>query len=43
MLEQAKTPIILIGAGANRKRITKYLTKFIEKYSLPFFSSQMGK
>ena len=24
-LENAKTPIILIGAGANRKRITKYL------------------
>ena len=42
-LEQAKAPIILIGAGANRKRITTYLTKFIEKYNIPYFTSQMGK
>lgn len=42
-LENAKSPIILIGAGANRKRITKYLTKVIEKYNIPFFTSQMGK
>ncbi|QFR39587.1 acetolactate synthase large subunit [Candidatus Gracilibacteria bacterium 28_42_T64] len=42
-LEKAKKPITLIGAGANRKRISKYLTKFIEKYNIPFFSSQMGK
>lgn len=42
-IEKAKHPIILIGAGANRKRITKYLTKFIEKYNIPYFTSQMGK
>ena len=42
-LEQSRSPIILIGAGANRKRITKYLTKVIEKYNIPFFASQMGK
>lgn len=42
-LETAKTPIILIGSGANRKRITSYLTKFIEKYDIPYFTSQMGK
>jgi len=42
-LEKAKSPIILIWAGANRKRITKYLSKFIEKYNIPFFTSQMGK
>jgi acetolactate synthase-1/2/3 large subunit len=42
-LESVKAPIILIGAGANRKRITKYLTKFIETYNIPYFSSQMGK
>lgn len=42
-LEKAKSPIILIWAWANRKRITKYLTKFIEKYNIPFFSSQMWK
>jgi len=42
-LEKAKAPIILIGAGANRKRITRYLTEFIEKYNIPYFTSQMGK
>ena len=42
-LEKASSPIILIGAGANRKRITTYLTKFIEKYDIPYFTSQMGK
>ena len=42
-LEKAKSPIILIWAWANRKRITKYLTKFIEKYKIPFFASQMWK
>lgn len=42
-IRQAKTPMILVGSGANRKRITKYLTKFIEKTNIPFFTSQMGK
>lgn len=42
-LEKAERPIILIGAGANRKQISRFLTRFIEKYHIPFFSSQMGK
>jgi len=42
-LEHAKRPCILIGAWANRKRITNYLTKVIQKYNIPFFTSQMGK
>ena len=42
-LEKAKSPVLLIGAGANRKRVTKYLTKFIEKHNIPYFTSQMGK
>lgn len=42
-LEKAKSPIILIWAWANRKRITKYATKFIQKNNIPFFCSQMGK
>jgi len=42
-LEKARKPIILIWAWANRKRISKYLTKFIEKHNIPFFSSQMWK
>lgn len=42
-LEKSKSPIILVWAGANRKRITKYLTKFITTYNIPFFNSQMWK
>lgn len=40
---QAQCPMFLIGAGANRKRITKYLTKLIQKTGIPFLTSQMGK
>ncbi len=42
-LEKAKTPLILVGAGANRKRVSKYLTAFIEQHNIPFFTSQMWK
>jgi len=42
-LEKAKSPIILVWAWANRKRITKYLTKFIRENKIPFFCSQMWK
>lgn len=43
MIEQAKHPLLLIGAGANRKRTSKALTKFIEQTGIPFFNTQMGK
>lgn len=42
-LQSAKSPIILVWAGANRKRISKYLQEFIQKYNMPFFASQMWK
>lgn len=42
-IQKAKSPVILVGAGANRKRVTKYLTEFITKYNIPYFTSQMGK
>lgn len=42
-LERAERPIILIWAWANRKQISRYLTEFIKKYHIPFFTSQMGK
>ncbi|MCH8518354.1 acetolactate synthase large subunit [Candidatus Gracilibacteria bacterium] len=42
-LEKYKHPVILVGSGANRKRVTKYLTQFIQKYNIPYFTSQMGK
>lgn len=42
-LEKSKSPVILIWAWANRKRISKYLTKFIVENNIPFFNSQMWK
>lgn len=42
-IEAAKHPILLIGAGANRKRISTALSKFIQKTKIPFFNTQMGK
>ncbi len=43
MIEKAKMPLLLIGAGANRKNTSKALTDFIEKTGMPFFNTQMGK
>lgn len=42
-LEKAKSPILLLGSGANRKLIRKQLTNFINKTNIPFISTQMGK
>ncbi|SMD32360.1 acetolactate synthase-1/2/3 large subunit [Reichenbachiella faecimaris] len=43
MIEAAKMPLILIGAGANRKRTGNALLKLIEKTGIYFFDTQMGK
>ncbi|MDC9724790.1 MAG: acetolactate synthase large subunit [Gammaproteobacteria bacterium] len=43
MIKNAKMPLLLIGAGANRKRSSKALEAFIEKTGIPFFNTQMGK
>lgn len=43
MIEQAKMPLVLVGAGANRKRTSKALTDFIERTGIPFFNTQLGK
>jgi len=43
MIEEAKNPLILIGAGANRKRTSYALKEFIERTGIPFFNTQMGK
>jgi acetolactate synthase-1/2/3 large subunit len=43
MIRQAKHPLLLIGAGANRKRIIDPLKAFVEKTGIPFFNTQMGK
>jgi acetolactate synthase-1/2/3 large subunit len=39
----AKRPLLLIGAGANRKRSSNALTAFVDKTGIPFFNTQLGK
>lgn len=43
MIEAAKSPLILIGAGANRNRIGNALTELVNETGIPFFTTQMGK
>ena len=43
MIRQAKLPLLLIGAGANRKRTGDSLKKLIDQSGLYFFNTQMGK
>ncbi len=42
-IEAAKSPILVIGAGANRTMTSRMLTQFIEKTGIPFVSTQLGK
>ncbi|HAW36858.1 MAG TPA: acetolactate synthase large subunit [Erythrobacter sp.] len=39
----AQRPLLLIGAGANRRRASKVLRKFVSDTGFPFFDTQMGK
>lgn len=43
MIEAAEHPLLLIGSGANRKRISKTLAAFIKETGIPFVDTQMGK
>lgn len=43
VVEQAKSPLIVIANGANRKLIHKQLKNFIDKTGIPYVSTQMGK
>jgi acetolactate synthase I/II/III large subunit len=42
-IERAKSPIIVIGAGANRKKAGRMLEQLVEKTGIPFLTTQMGK
>jgi acetolactate synthase-1/2/3 large subunit len=42
-IEAAKAPILVIGAGANRKMTGRMLRQFIEKTGIPFLTTQLGK
>jgi acetolactate synthase-1/2/3 large subunit len=43
MIEEAERPLLLIGAGANRKQAGPALLKFVEKTGIHFFNTQLGK
>ncbi len=43
MIQQAKMPLILIGAASNRTRTSEALTKFIDSTGIHFINTQMGK
>ncbi|THD56242.1 acetolactate synthase large subunit [Phenylobacterium sp.] len=42
-IEKARSPILVIGAGANRTMTSRMLAQFIEKTGIPFVSTQLGK
>ncbi len=43
MIEAAKMPLLLIGAGANRKATGKALEEFVDRTGIYFFDTQLGK
>lgn len=43
MIRAAKSPLLLIGSGANRKVTAKMLREFVDEIGIPFFNTQMGK
>jgi len=43
MIKECSKPLLLIGAGANRKRASASLTEFVNTIGIPFFNTQMGK
>jgi acetolactate synthase-1/2/3 large subunit len=43
LIERAAHPLLLVGAGANRKVTSRMLTRMIGELGIPFVSTQMGK
>lgn len=43
MIEGATSPLLLIGAAANRKLTSKMLKEFVNKTGIPYVTTQMGK
>ncbi|MBF0625318.1 MAG: acetolactate synthase large subunit [Magnetococcales bacterium] len=43
MIQEAQRPLLLIAAGANRKRVSESLQAFVAKTGIPYFTTQMGK
>jgi acetolactate synthase-1/2/3 large subunit len=43
LIREAKHPLLLVGAGANRKLTCHSLREFVAKLGIPFVTTQMGK
>ncbi|HEX4180886.1 MAG TPA: acetolactate synthase large subunit [Caulobacteraceae bacterium] len=43
LIESAKSPLLVIGAGGNRAMTSRMLTQFVEKTGIPFLTTQLGK
>jgi acetolactate synthase-1/2/3 large subunit len=39
----AKTPLVMLGAGASRASLSGELSAFVRRCGIPFFNTQMGK
>ncbi|MCI5047670.1 MAG: acetolactate synthase large subunit [Aquisalinus sp.] len=42
-IESAKSPILVIGAGANRKETGRQLGLLVHEFGIPFVTTQLGK
>ncbi|MGR3906134.1 acetolactate synthase large subunit [Burkholderia sp. SR8] len=42
-IQAARHPLLMIGAGGNRKTTCKMLLEFVDRTGIPFFTTQMGK
>ncbi len=42
-IAQATHPLLMIGAGANRKTVAEALCRLVGKLRIPFFTTQLGK
>ncbi len=42
-LEHANHPLLVVGAGANRKLTCRMLRRFVARHGVPFVTTQMGK
>jgi acetolactate synthase-1/2/3 large subunit len=42
-IANSNRPLLMVGAGANRKTTSRMLNEFVDKLGIPFFTTQMGK
>ncbi len=42
-IEEARSPVLVLGQGANRTMTSRMLLQFIEKTGIPFITTQLGK